>query len=256
MSDRALITLAIGGDYLANWKRYCEPGWTKYAQRHGLDVVVITEPVVESTRSPAWQKCLIPERAKKYHRIALLDADIAINPEAPSIFEQTTEDKVGGVISGSHIHPDFQAMLVENIYRITVPYEESAAAIEKHKRLIYDVGGLPYHPEGMIQTGVLTLTPELHAPIFQQAYAYQVPETRTYEQAPLSHALLSAGVFKQIDTRFNSVFVETLWIYHKYLFNVDFGGEHVTQAVVRAEFANNFFLHFAYYQWMLKYLSD
>src|SRR5437763_179794 len=119
MSDRALITIAIGGDYLSNWRKYCAANWSSYAARHGLDVVVITELFHDSARSPAWQKCLVPasEQARKYRHIALLDADIVINPEAPNILEQTPEHLVGGILCGSHIHPDLQHVLLSRKFR-------------------------------------------------------------------------------------------------------------------------------------------
>jgi hypothetical protein len=97
MNDRALVTLAIGQPCLANWQKYCEPNWQAYAHRHHLDLIVITQPLIQTTtgqpeRPIPWQKCLIPSQpfAQKFAQVAILDADIAINPTAPNIFDQVT----------------------------------------------------------------------------------------------------------------------------------------------------------------------
>ena len=62
MSERvAIVTLALGGRFAASWRRSCEANWAAYADRHGYDVVCLTEPLDRSERaqgrSPSWQKC-------------------------------------------------------------------------------------------------------------------------------------------------------------------------------------------------------
>jgi hypothetical protein len=249
MATAALMTIAIGDTYLENWKRYCAAGWQSYAARHGLDVVVITEPLVPSSRHPSWQKCLVPstETARRYSRIVVLDCDIAVNPEAPNIFDQVPQEFVGGVLCGSHIHHDLQHVLLSLVLKRPIPYEQVKQAARERNDSAYRLNGCEPHAEGVVQCGVLVLTPAIHASMFSAAWSRQVPvETRCYEQLPLSHELLSAGAFRQIDTRFNSVLWETLQVHHPYVFEDLPSGEEVVRAIVRSEFANNFFLHFAY----------
>ena len=40
----ALVTLALGDQFRWLWRRYCRPSWQAYADRHGYDLISITEP--------------------------------------------------------------------------------------------------------------------------------------------------------------------------------------------------------------------
>src|SRR5262245_59827961 len=122
MNDAAIVTLAIGEKHLAYWRRYCQPSVEAYAQKQGYDLIVVTETVDMSPaaagRSPAWQKCLMlsQEFAAPYRQIVLIDCDIAINVDhAPRITDQAHVPFVGGVISGSHIHPDLRLVLLHRL---------------------------------------------------------------------------------------------------------------------------------------------
>jgi hypothetical protein len=76
-----------------------------------------------------------------------------------------------------------------------------------------------------------------------------------YEQIPLSHALLTQGLFHAVDTRFNSVFRETLLVHYPFLLNKELPHyDLVASCAVQAEFANSFFLHFAYDLTFAQYL--
>src|SRR5207237_10182487 len=92
MGRAALVTLIVGDAYRANWQRYCERNWRAYASRHGLDVIVLEQPLDTSpraqSRSPAWQKCLMLSQSfsAQYDQLIWLDSDIVINTHrAPNI---------------------------------------------------------------------------------------------------------------------------------------------------------------------------
>jgi len=256
MSESALVTLAVGEPYLSNWKRFCSAQWQAYAARHGLDLIVVTEPFVPSNRSLSWQKCLVlsQEFAQKYRRIVLLDSDIAINPDAPNVLEQASEELVGGVLCGSHIHDDYKNLFLSRLGKTPIPYERGLGKWHGYQDYAYETYGLPPQQAGVVQAGVLIASPSRHAELFRSVYLGSFIETPLYEQVPLSHALLNGNHFQQIDTRFNSCLCETMLVYHNYLFTEPLG-EHVMRAVVRAEFANNFFLHFAYDHELVRFLD-
>ena len=75
LEPQALVTLVVGERYQSLWRRYARDTWLSYAQTHGLDVVVLDQPLDTSQRardrSPAWQKLLILSQdfAKDYERI-------------------------------------------------------------------------------------------------------------------------------------------------------------------------------------------
>ena len=123
MNERvALVTLTIGGDYAERWRRWCEPGWRAYADRHGYDVICIDEPLDggerAATRSPAWQKCLILERpfAASYDRIVWVDADVVINPAAPDITAGVPRERVGAVDEYATPTPELHRQTLEKLY--------------------------------------------------------------------------------------------------------------------------------------------
>jgi hypothetical protein len=263
MTDAAMVALAIGEQYLAYWRRYCEAGWKAYAQKHGYDLYVLTEPLDRSERaagrSPAWQKCLVlsQEFSAKYKQIISLDCDIVINAnEAPSITAQTPVDRVGGVISGSHIHEDLRSVLMSRLLSRSLNYERGTRLWEELQKGAYQSVGLS-PLDAVVQTGVLVASPQHHRELFEAVYA--APETHTsrcYEQIPLSHALLTQGLFHQIDTRFNCVFYEVMRVHYPFLLIKELPHyDLVASCAVQAEFANNFFLHFAYEREFAQFLG-
>jgi hypothetical protein len=233
-----------------------------------LDLVVITEPLVkvapgQPERPIPWQKCLIPSQpfAQNYSQIAILDADIVINPGAPNIFDQVPPERIGGVISGSHIHDDLKLILLSRLTKKPVPYEprlpnQPPSQWRSFQDSYYHrEGGLTPQPAGIINTGVLVVSPLHHAELFRAVFNSEHAITRQFEQVRLSHAILSAGLFHPIDTRFNSVLHETLLVHHYYLLARP-TDELIRRDVIRAELVNNFFLHFAYDQNMMQLLPE
>jgi len=263
MPDAAIVTLAIGEQHLSYWQQHCEPSWRAYARKHDYDLIVIDRPLDPSpaaaARSIAWQKCLVPgqEFATRYRQLVLLDSDIVINvQEAPSITDQAHLTSVGGVISGSHIHDDLRIILLSRLRATPLAYERSAAGHwQEDQARYYRHYGLTPIEAGIIQTGVLVLSPQHHRGLFEGAYREQRVEHRSYEQVPLSHAILSAGVFCPIDTRFNSVFYETMLVHYPFLAQKEMPlYDTLAMCAVQTEFANNFFLHFAYEPELARFL--
>ena len=262
MTDTAIVILAIGDEYLAYWRKYCEASCRAYAAKHNYDLILICEPLDNSpraqARSPAWQKCLVLSQdfSQKYERIVSLDGDIVINSqEAPRITDQSPVDRVGGVISGSHIHEDLRGVLADRLGYSRGEYARGLRNWESMQKLAYAYHGLKPLPS-VIQTGVLVASPVHHRSIFESIYvAPEYHVSRCYEQVPLSHALLTRDLFCAIDTRFNSVFHETALVHYPYLLdkglpNLDFA----VYCALTTELANNFFLHFAYDRMMARHL--
>jgi hypothetical protein len=72
-------------------------------------------------------------------------------------------------------------------------------------------------------------------------------QDRNYEQIALSHELLRRGLWHALDTRFNSLFFETMLVYYPYLLKRTTPSyEALAKWATIVQFRNNFFLHFAY----------
>ena len=259
MKQTAIATIAIGDPYQSYWVKYCMADWCDYANRINAELLVFHELLDDSpralARSVAWQKCLLLGSAscRPFRQIAILDSDIAINSQrAPNIFDQVSPDYVGGVINGSQLHADHRSLLLGD-----GPYDRGLTRWKADQDRQYQEMGLAPRPEGIVQTGVLVANPEKHAESFHRVYTSDYAETRCYEQLPLSHALLSAGLFRQIDTRFNCVFQEAAGIHYPYVLYDKFEEQEcLTKWAVRTLFTRNFFLHFASATPFMRFLRE
>ena len=108
MPRRAVVTLNIGNREEAVVSK---PFFYRYCQRHDLHFIVIHERRFNLTPNPRrprlgihLEKFQIKELFDHYDRIAYLDSDILIHPEAPDLFEQVDADEIGCVFE--NIGPD------------------------------------------------------------------------------------------------------------------------------------------------------
>ena len=258
----ALVTLAVGEKYLAEWRRQCEPSWRAHAARHGLDVVVIDQPLDDSPRaalrSPAWQKCLVWSQpwAERYERLCWLDADIVINAAAPSIFEHAAADRVAGVWSGACLHDDLKTIFLDRMRRARDKRLSPAAAWAADQRRFYAPYGHADPPDAIVQTGVLVADPRRARELFERVYHAEQPiEDRGYEQTPLSWALARSSLFQPLDSRFNTLFYERMIVHYPYLLCRDLANyDTLARLAVAVELDNSHFLHFAYDRRFADYL--
>jgi hypothetical protein len=201
MNKKALVTLAIGDRYIENWKRYCEPGWSRYATAYGFDIICITAPLDltprASARSPAWQKCLILSQpfANQYERIVWVDSDIIFNVPAPDVTDGVPEDKIGIVED-----PGFNPLFLQRYYQRC-----PESIINFTPQDYYTQYGLPAGCLRACNTGLMVMAPS-HAALLEQVY-YQYEEKggREWhmEQRPLSYELVRRDLVHWLDPRFN-----------------------------------------------------
>lgn len=97
----ALVTLAVGNVPEARWSH---PIFRAYAQKHGLDFVVIDEWRVKKggwftpkRKRAQFEKLQLHRLLGEYERVIFFDADILIHPECPSLLELVPEDCLGAV---------------------------------------------------------------------------------------------------------------------------------------------------------------
>lgn len=82
-----------------NYSRYCIDSWKRWAERHSSEVVVLTEPFLET--EPHWYKVfayrLLDNSNIDYNRILVADNDTIVHPDTPNFFNIVPEDKIGVV---------------------------------------------------------------------------------------------------------------------------------------------------------------
>jgi hypothetical protein len=264
----AIVTLAVGADYLERFERHCRAGWTAYCRRHDFDLVVFDRPLDTSeraqTRSPAWQKCLIlsaPE-LKARERVVWVDADIRINPSAPSILDGVPPEKVGAIDEHRFPSAAMRQQLLDAILASCPEEGEFGKRFWEAWRepgLWHAFTGLPKTQKHILQTGVMVLSPKHHGALLEHVYeTYEDPSsralTRTSERAHLmkegwgemrgvSHEVQSRGLEHWIDQRFNALI---WWMYLEWSIRMPAPpSEPQLAAFVRDAYRKSYFLHFA-----------
>jgi hypothetical protein len=271
-NSKAIVTLVIGDKYLNDWKKLCQINWQKYAEKYGYDIICLDTPLDTSSRaqkrSPAWQKCLIlsQEFSNNYERIVWIDSDILINSTlAPCIAEGVPKDKVGVVNEWSSPTPELYAHTVirrHEYYKLAgFKFIEDSTPDRFYRNY-----GLPGRLDGVVQTGVMVLSPQYHRQILEKVYfEYEdkgLPQWN-YEMRPLSWELLEANSVHWIDPRFNMIWSDYMHLHYPFLleksnsrfFNrvsrklqkvaLSIGIETNKKLYINTAFLNSFFLHFA-----------
>jgi hypothetical protein len=249
---KAIVTLAIGAQYLEAWTKICRKGWAAYCDRHGYDLVAIEQPLDVSararSRSPAWQKCLVLSQdwSAKYDRLVWVDSDLAINPAAPSIIDGVPEAKIGAMDDLTYpTAAEREAVIrfwMEQVRRNpAVPGHWELGAEAFHTRF-----GLPGGQKHIVQTGVMVLSPMHHRAVMEHVYnTYDDPGPAelNYEMRPLSHEIQTHGLQHFIDPRFNALMMWLIWIANLRSGREPTGPE--LHNFVTAQYLRNHFLHFA-----------
>lgn len=263
MSRNALVTIAIGEDFQNRFYKWLLPSWIEYSKRHDIDIVVIDEPIDTSprarSRSPSWQKCIVHRdpAVKQYKRIAWVDADIAINPNAPNIFDQVEEHKVGAV--DQYACPN-AADYKQSLERLYAQWEKSnpqgfqrALTPQDYHRSGY---GFETSFPGVVQGGVFAYDWNIHKETLEKIY-YNYEDlghpSFNYEMKPLSFELQKVGAVQWIDHKFNALWPDLLETHYRFIRELArdeklMASGHVAlmvQHMVRTSIQNNYFLHFS-----------
>ncbi len=221
---KAIVTLIIGEEYARVFKAWFLPGWKAYAQRYGLDVLVIDKPIDGSDRalqrSPAWQKCILhrDSHVSRYDQIAWIDADIRINPQSPNIFELSPVDKISAVDAYATPTREDHDIVLSKMYQKwdqeKIQYIKNLTPQEYH-----GLYGLKSNFDQVVQTGVIVYSPHLHQNIFEKAYGYEEKAGSywNYEMRPLSYEILNSGLAHWLPARFNMVWSLYNQLYYPFL---------------------------------------
>jgi hypothetical protein len=252
----AIVTLAIGDAYVNRWRTYCKPGWSRYAERHGFELIVIDRPLDQTfraaARSPAWQKCLVlrPDIAGSFDRIVWIDSDVLINNRrAPSsIAEGVPLGKIGA--TDASVFPTQQArrqVLMALAQGADNPGLAKVFATSVDPADWHAFWGLPRSDvRSIVQTGVMVLSPKHHRELLEHVY-YDYEDRGgdpwNYEMPPLSFEIQKQGLLHVLDSRFNALLIELILQKQMVLRRALLPDECAT--FVRLIFDQAYFLHLA-----------
>ena len=246
----AIVSVVIGDAYEAMWRRFCVASWVAYAERIGVDLIVFKDRLdkADLSRSPAWQKLLIPSLPwmQRYERIVWLDSDIIISKDAPDILEFAgPPEKISLCVDGARLSPVEAQIYLERLSGEPLPPDSFPIAWLAAQHQTYHDNGIVPH-DVQFNTGVMVISPGRHKDLLRSVY--DCPQiTKLYEQPHLSHRLLQQGLAHVISPRFNWGIVESMKMY---LYDEVLKGEtpevigKAVQILIRAEMRNAYFLHF------------
>lgn len=252
----AVVTLAIGDNYLGRWRLLCERGWRQYCDRHNYTLLVIDKPLDESQRargrSPAWQKCLVlePPLASRFDRVIWVDSDIVINPGAPSIDANLSPELIGAIDENTYPTPESRQTIINSLvasWEKANPEISSNWATFRDPAAWHALAGLPKRGRYMVQTGVLVMSPRHHRDLLR--HVYDAYEDRggvqmNYEMRPLSFEIQEHGFQQWIDNRFNALIL-FLQLYQNVLLRQPLKNTVEQLRFIQSAYATNYFLHFA-----------
>lgn len=192
MSRTILATLAIGQRYEALWKNYCQASWESYAERHGFEIKVLTKPLREDPRSPAWQKLCLSDHFSDADAVLFVDADIVFSRHAGNPISMVPSDKIGVVPEprGANYRRSVRLWAGKTHIMSAPEYYRRTARIESTVSLVYN-------------TGVLVFRPLVADKLFQKVWS-DYPETIYYEQPALSHEMILRGLDHALPEDFNT----------------------------------------------------
>jgi hypothetical protein len=253
-----MVTITLGRPFELAWNKVCAPTWRAYAARHGYDVVPINRPLDTSVRaarrSPAWQKLLVlrPEVANGYDRIVWVDADVVINSQAPAITAGVPLEKVGAVDEATLPTPEENRALWKHVAQTSaarLPHDPQLVAAVRRSAISpaewHGAWGLPARGNGIVQTGVMVLSPKHHYELFEYVYrTYECKGSPAFnlEMRPTSFEIQERRLVYWIDKRFNALANMLMLSEHRRC-PITTRAQYV--AALRRYLAEHYFLHLA-----------
>ena len=258
-SRKALVTIAIGKEYLEKWEKNVLPTWILYAKNHDLSIVAVIDDLLPkndpSYKKATWQKLIIPQyfisKDLNYELIAYLDSDILINPLAPDIFNFCDMGKINSTSLRFHLPYDYNktlrkiALLRKTYIDKDYPLD-SGMFIELDK--LYEYHNLiPQKDE--FCAGLLVFSVDIYsdfmAKCFKQYTANVKSITNGGDQTHLNFHFQESGFFNRIDYKWQAIWSYEVVNNYPFLFQNKFKDLSLLNDCIKTVLFNNFFLHFA-----------
>jgi hypothetical protein len=250
----ALVTLAIGKDYLESWEKFALPSWIQYCKKYGIGLFVEDQNLDrdEFPKKKQWQKLLLGAKLLELEpdlsTFCYLDTDILINPYSPDIFSFHSSGKISLVSSINQLPFDrslilrrvafFRKKFIDSTYPL-----DSALFITNSE--MYNYHKVSVQPDYAC-TGLIMCDASA-APFLKEIfYKYKMPVesiTDGGEEPLVNYEIQSNMPVNWLDYKFQAQWIyEIAWNY-PFLYmknNRKFSAE-----CIRISLMNNYFLHFS-----------
>lgn len=231
-----LVTICIGDKYIQEYNRLFKPFHSRYAKKCGYDFKVITDFISttkhrNSINMNKWLVCSL-EWSKNYDYIIVIDADIIINENTPTLHDYYEfGDKIGCV---NQSQPNLNARLEGQIHKGL-----SEITAKDYYKMHAD---LNIETDHIINSGVLVFQPKIHKEYLEcmvkkfEPNIVKQPSNRHKDQPFFGYQLQMDNKYYFMDMKWNA-----LWANNKYYFNV-IKNKNLT---LQDFFNMNFFIHLA-----------
>ena len=261
----AIATLCVGERLQHRFRQAFLPTWENYCQRHKLELVVLEGPIDSSPRargrSPAWQKCLVHQAdvLGGYDRIAWLDADIVVSPEAPNVFDAVPADFIGAVDDHATPSADEHRLVTERAYQLWTSQGIAVKRCESSSDW-YHMRQIQCDSPHVVQTGMFVFSPHAHGAILERAYNLYDDlgdDALNHEMGALSYEMIRSGHVFWLPAKFNMMWICYQLLHYPFLENPRMIpgrlpisikrkiAEYMRGPCVRTALRNNYFLHFS-----------
>lgn len=258
-TPRAIVTVAVGGEYFYNWQEKSFENWKAYADKFDLAIIVVRDrlapPVPDAPRNPAWDKLLAPSFVKRSHpgisEICLLDTDFAIGPLAPNIFDYHVAGSYS-VVSQEKALP-FPigplrariAILRQLFYDSNYPID---SVLRASARQVFEIHKLPAHDDYFC-SGLIVLDDLLFEDLRECFFAFSDKDIElsvAWEEPFVNHWIQSRRL-TWLPYEYQAIWLfEMAWSYPSlYLLGGEVGGSENVVDALSATLLNRHFLHFA-----------
>ena len=258
-SNAAIVSIAIGNDYLEKWEKFIFPTWALYAQRHDYSIIVYTEDLLpledKHYKKATWQKMLLPEVMNSEYsnitKVAYIDSDILINPYAPDIFKESDLNKINSTSLRCNLPYDINIVLrklallrktyIMNDYPLDSSLFITLESLYRYHNLT------PQNDE--FCAGVLVFSPskvmKLMSSWFKMYDSSINSVTNGGDQTHMNYHVQESGLYNRIDYKWQAIWSYEVANFYPFLFEDGFNDIKLFQKCIKASLFNNYFLHFA-----------
>jgi len=187
MNKYAVVTMAHGSIY-DNIIDIVKPYFESYCNNYGFDLVIINKVKIDGCAFNL-EKFQIYDLLNKYDRIAYLDADVIVHPNAPNVFDEVPEDMIGAIYDNSHNDKN-------------APSQKS---LDEMKTVQSKLGTIPNWNTEYINSGVMVVS-KCHQQLFTHP-EYRKKFNSKYKDQTLLNWNLQKHKFKihRLDSKFNAM---------------------------------------------------
>ena len=256
-SGDAIVSLAVGGNYLENWEKNCSETWISYCLRHNLGLYIQEESLDKqtATKKTQWQKILlVGELSRKFPSVknfCYLDTDIVINPWSSNVFELINPKSVNLVSQIKNLPYQLDKVLRRIAFNRNRYFDSRYpldSALFMTPEEIFKHHGLPTHDDyactGLIGGSVLELTAPFEK-IYEKYSSNVYSITNNGDEPILNSEFQDNFPITWLPYNFQAIWLYEIAAKYPFLYEQAYQSPGLIRKCAESILNSNNFLHFA-----------